>query len=357
MQLNIYIIFLLLLSSANISAQFLLAEDFSGHEIGDPVENAINNTNPDVGEWIFVQETSGSTVPVVVNDQLSYSDYIYSARGKTMYTIPTDGIGNTVFCLSRTHLPYPCQPQGGFVDGSNEFYAAFIMDLSNTTSSDVQEIFSFFQTGSKIRRGCIFYKLSSDKKTIAFSFQKKAEAASSYWTKYYDKTKPFLVVVKYSHVCINEKNLGHSEFEMFINPNPKKTEAENSTLKINAFGNETGYDTDLRYINFRQSGQTSMKVAGIRIANSFEQVLVGPDYNSIGSNVTGNSLLFDVKRNILYPNNDLNGKLSIYDINALPTRSYNAQGGEPVKTDLGPGAYIIMYEEDGNKYIQKILIY
>lgn len=355
MRLSIYIITLFLLSSVNISAQFLLAEDFSGHDIGDPVENAINNAEPIVGEWIAVESLAGSTVPIVINEQLSFSDYVYSERGKTMYTLPTDGVRNIVFCLSTTSLPYPCQPEGGFIDGSNEFYTAFLLDLSQTTADETQEIFSYYQLGSDVRRGSLFYKLSSDKRSVSFSFQKNPELSSSSWTKNYDKSKVFLIVVKYSHVCINEKNLGHSEFELFINPIPKKTEEENATLRVSAFGNNKGYDTDLRYINFRQSGQTTMKVSGIRIGNSFEKVLLGEDDTSINK-FENTDLLFYVENKSLLPNKVLNGKLSIYDLSTTLLSSCNVYGKNSIEMNFEPGVYILLYEEGGSKYVQKVLI-
>lgn len=358
MRLIICVIFLLLLSSADISAQFFLAEDFSGYNTGNPVENAIDPDNPEVGKWVSVKESLNSSTPTVVNEQLVYANYIYSGRGKTMSFSPsTSGISNTVFCLSRTYLPYPCQPEEGFVDGSNEFYTAFIIDLSGTSTSEVQEIFSYYQLNSGVRRGSIFYKLSSDKKSVLFSLQKNPEDPSTTWTKSYDKANPFLLVVKYGHVCINEKNLGHAEFELFINPNPLKTEEENSSLKISTFGNNAGYDTDMRYVNFRQSGQTTMKIAGIRIANSFSKATLGPDDGTSINNLSETSFIFTSKDKTLFPNKYVEGTLFIYDVSSRLLKSYDIQGENFIRTDLGSGIYILLYEENGNKYIQKIYIH
>lgn len=358
MRLYIYILFLSLISSANISAQFLLTEDFSDCQVGNPVENAIDKTNPDAGQWVSVDETSGSATAVVVDEQLTYANYIFSAKGKAMSVSPSTGIYNTVFCLSKTHLPYPCQPEGGFVDGSNEFYTAFIVDLSKTTASEVQEIFSYYQLNTGVRRGSIFYKLSADKNTVSFSFQKRAESPSTSWTKYYDKSKPLLLVVKYGHVCLNEKNLGHAEFELFINPNPQRTEEENSSLRIGAFENQKGYDTDLRYVNFRQSGQTTMKIAGVRVANSFAHVLLGSDDTSVADNTVDADFFFYTKERILHPNKDLNGTLSIYGVGSHLLRSYAISGNESIDTGLEPGIYILRYNEGNEtKCTQKIHIY
>jgi len=346
----------MMLFSGNISAQFFFAEDFSGYTTGSNVENAINPNNPDVGEWVSVQESAGNIQAVIVDEQLTYTDYVYSGRGKAMRFNPsTTGTYNTVLCLSRNHLPYPCQPEGNFIDGSNEFYTAFMLDMNEAAFADVQEIFSHYQLSTGTKRGRIFCKLSTDKKSVAFSLLKKEDSPAS-WTSYFDKTKTILLVVKYSHVCINEKNLGHAEFELFINPNPNKTEDENNSSKISATDNASGYDTDLRYVNFRHSGQTSMKVAGIRIANSFEQVLKDSGDTGI-TDFSETDIMLYVKRNTLFLNKHTNGKLFIYDVNAQLLRSYNIQGQKSIKTDLKPGAYVVLYNESENKkHVQKILI-
>lgn len=341
------------ISSTCVNAQFLLVEDFSGHQSGFAVQNTAEPDNPDKEEWVSL----GGGIPIVINEQLSYTDYVFSGRGKSLSFSPSAGqVSENILCLSRTHLPYPCQPEGGFVDGSNEFYTAFLLNLSANNSEDIQEIFSCYQLLTKFRRGSIFYKLSTDKNKVAFSFQKNPDNPSPSWTQYYDKTQTFLLVVKYSHVCINEKNLGHAEFELFINPNPKKTEEENSSLRLSAYGNETGYDTDLRYVNFRQSGQTTMRIAGIRIANSFEQVLRGPDNTDVTSPLETN-LIFYSKNKTLFSNKYINGKLSIYDLSFRLLRSYAVHGQKSIETGLEPGVYLLLYNKKGEEYMQKILIY
>lgn len=348
----IIILFLLLISFTNVKAQFLLTEDFSGHQSGSAVQNAAEPGNPDKGEWVSV----GSAFPAVVNEQLSYMDYVFTGKGKALEFNPlTDEISENVFCLSRTHLPYPCQPEGGFAEGSNEFYTAFLLSLSANNSEDVQEFFSCYQLSTGLRRGSLFYKLSTDKNKVAFSFQKSAEYPSPSWTQYYDKIQTFLLVVKYSHVCINEKNLGHSEFQLFINPNPDKTQEENKASMISAYGNDTGYDTDLRYINFRQSGKTTMKIAGIRIANSFEQALRGPD-NTAVSVIPDEKPVFQAEGKTLFPQQDMNGKLTIYDLSFRCLQLYNVRDRKPIETGLEQGVYILCYEENGDTFVQKILI-
>lgn len=348
----IIILFLLSISFTGVNAQFLLAEDFSGHQSGSAVQNTAEPGNPDKGEWVSV----GGGIPTVINEQLSYTDYVFSGRGKTLsFSLSAGQVNENILCLSRTHLPYPCQPEGGFTDGSNEFYTAFLLNLSANISEDVQDFFSCYQLSTELRRGSVFYKLSTDKNKVAFSFQKSPDNPSPSWTQYYDKNQTFLLVVKYSHVCINEKNLGHSEFQLFINPYPGKTEEENKVSMISAYGNDTGYDTDLRYINFRQSGKTTMKIGGIRIANSFEQVLRGPD-NTAVSVLSDEKSFFQVEEKTLFPLQNMNGKLTIYDLSSRCLQSYNVQGRNPVKTGLEQGVYILSYKENGYTLVQKILI-
>lgn len=349
----IIIFFLVSISFTGVKAQFLLAEDFSGYQSGSAVQNAAEPGNPDRGEWVSV----GGALPAVINEQLSYADYLFSGRGNSLSFNPSaNQVSENILCLSRTHMPYPCQPEGGFTDGSNEFYTAFMLNLSAANTEDVQEIFSCYQLSSGLRRGSIFYKLSSDKTKVAFSFQKNPEAPSSSWTQYYDKTPTFLLVVKYSHVCINEKNLGHSEFQLFVNPNPVKSEVENKVSMIGAYGNDTGYDTDLRQVTFRQSGKTTMKISGVRIANSFEKVLRGPDEPTETVFPQEPESIFYTVGKTLFRTKGMNGNLKVYDVGSCLVRDYDAHSGEPIKTNLEPGVYILLYKENGDEFIQKILI-
>lgn len=348
----IIILFLLSISFSCVNAQFLLAEDFSGHQSGSAVQNAAEPDNPDKGEWVSV----GGGLPSVINEQLSYADYVLSGKGKSLSFNPSASqVSENILCLSRVHLPYPCQPEGGFTDGSNEFYTAFLLNLSANISEDVQEFFSCYQLSTKLRRGSIYFKLSTDKSKVAFSFQKNPDYPSPSWTQYYDKNQTFLLVVKYSHVCINEKNLGHSEFQLFINPHVSKNEVENKVSMISAYGNDTGYDTDLRYISFKQSGKTTMKVGGIRIANSFEQVLHGPDNTAVSILRDQKPFFQTVGKNLL-PLQNMSGKLNIYDISSRYLQSYNVQGRKPIETGLEQGVYILNYHENGYTFVQKILI-
>lgn len=355
MRYNICILFLLL-PFIRVSAQYLLTEDFSGFQIGNSVQNAVDPTNLNTGEWISVNESSGSSIPTIIGEPLTFADYGYSGRGKTLsFVSEANGTSDNLLCLSRMHLPYPCQPEGEFIDGSNEFYTAFMINLSATESPIVQEIFSYYELSSNTRRGCVFYKLSADKSKVSFSFQKRPDVPSSQWTKEYDKSKTMLLVVKYGHVCVNEKNLGHAEFELFINPNPLKTEEENNSVKIYAHGNDSGYDTDLRYVNFRQSGHTAMKIAGICIANSYRQVFFGSE-SSLENLPPGDTLELAVVGKTVFFNKEMAGKLSIYDINSRLVRSYDMQGKMSIKTNLEPGIYILIYKESGENRIQTISI-
>ncbi|GHU67710.1 hypothetical protein FACS189413_03000 [Bacteroidia bacterium] len=361
MRLNSCLIAMALLAGS-AQAQYFRMEYFSEYANNANVENAASASDPDAGKWTYKENTSGSKSPVVVASPLSYSNYIASGKGKAMEFTPSSGAQrNTVFCLSREPMPYPCQPYGTFVEGSNVFYTAFLLDLSATTTADIQEIFSWYQLSSAAGRGVLSYKLSSDKTKVAFTFAKKDDVSSPEWSANYTKSSVFLIVVKYTHICLNERNLGHGSFEVFINPNPLKSESENSTssIKMVSYGDNTGYDMDLRYLSFRQSGATDMKISGLRIANTFEKVLRGPDTPAgiDGIDKAAGALLFSVSEDVITPLEALNGRLSIWDADVRKMRSYELDGQQAIQTNLQAGVYLLVFENDsGEQRVQKIII-
>jgi hypothetical protein len=342
-----------------LQAQFLLTEYFSGHSINSPVENAANASSPNAGQWTYTDETGNSSSPTVVDEQLTYTGYSASGTGRAMQFTATAAYPqrNTALCLSNRALPYPCQPQGDFIEGSNVFYTAFLLDLRTTTTSEAQEIFSWYRLSTAGRRGCVLYQLSSDKKSAKFSILKRNEESipALTWTPYQLISKPILIVVKYTHVCIDERKFGHASFHLFVNPDPAKTEAANSASRLEAYGNDYGYDTDLRYIAFRQSGRTNMKIGGIRIANSFEEALTGTGTSSGIAAPAVHPAISVFGKNII-PDGNFSGQAFIYDVNAMLLRSYNIAGDTPVYTGLDTGIYLLKYQTQGQEYIQKILI-
>jgi hypothetical protein len=203
----------------------------------------------------------------------------------------------------------------------------------------------------------LLYQLSSDKKSAKFCLLKRNEESipALAWTSYHLISKPILIVVKYTHVCIDERSFGHAAFTLFVNPDPAKTEAANSAAAMDAYGNDYGYDTDLRYIAFRQSGRTNMKIGGIRISNSFVQTLTGTDTNTSARTPVVNQVL-SVYGKYIIPSGNTNGQAFIYNVNGTLLRSYHISGGTAVHTGLDAGVYLLKYQTREREYIQKILI-
>jgi hypothetical protein len=353
---------LLLVCSAacttTLRAQFLMTEYFARHAANAPVENAADPTAPAAGEWTYTAETDNGSSPTVVDRALTYAGYSASGQGRAMlFTAPsTHPRRNTALCLATRPLPYPCQPQGGFTEGSNVFYTAFLLDLSATTTQEVQEIFAYYQLSTGGRRGCVMYQLSSDKKSAKFSILKKNEESlpALTWTPYVLLSKPILLVVKYTHVCIDERSFGHASFALFVNPDPTATEAANAATRLDAYGNAYGYDTDLRYIAFRQSGRTEMTIGGIRVANSFEDALTGTGQSTALADVQPDGIAVFGKN--LLPAGDAHGQAFIYDVHARLLRSYAIAGQTPIDTGLDAGIYLLKYQTREREYTRKIFI-
>jgi hypothetical protein len=345
---------------APLRAQFLLTEYFDGRTVGAADENASNPASPAVGQWTGSNDAGTGSSPTVVSQPLVYAGYSASGRGHAMQftSVSAHPQRNTALCLSVDPLPYPCQPQGGFIAGSNVFYTAFLLDLSATTTTEMQEIFAYYRHSTVDRRGCVLYQLSSDKKSARFSILKRNEPTipALTWTAYHLISKPILLVVKYTHVCIDERSFGHASFRLFVNPDPAKTEAANSAAGLDAYGNDYGYDADLRYVAFRQSGRTDMKAGSIRISNSFQETLTGTGTGTAidlpatdgGLSVYGNSII---------PTGAASGQVWIYDVNATLLRTYRLSPGTPVSTGLETGIYLLRYRSlEGEQLTRKIYI-
>ena len=105
---------------------------------------------------------------------------------------------------------------------------------------------------------------------MVFGIRKNSQEITQ-WSDSVDKASTALLVVKYVNRSTSSAN-DADEFYMYVNPDPQKSEADNSALMLPADGNSEGGGADLRYLCFRQMKLNAM-VSGIRVAKTWEAAL------------------------------------------------------------------------------------
>ena len=129
----------------------------------------------------------------------------------------------------------------------------------------------------------------------------------------------------------------------------------NSNVMLDGFGNEDGYDMDMRYVNYRQSGTTTMEIGGVRIGNSFEDLMRGIDTTNLSP--TSNELFLTIRDKTIYPSKNMNGDLSIYNVYSSLLDKYKVYGETPIETNLRSGIYIFIYNGENKMNVQKAIIH
>lgn len=268
-----------------VKAQILLEESFLKYNNRDEVENASDNLNMKVGEW----GVSGFTAnegksPIVLDQVLEYPGYPLSGKGKVLSinvndqstTDNSNPSRTTVLRFTEDALPLPADPV--FKPGSNIVYTSFLVNFSDYKTEKAYEtfdIFTYFKQGGDgtIMRGKVVVNIDNERQRVRFSIRKNNQTITE-WSKPMSIKKTALLVVKYTNAGVYASGAADN-FELFVNPDPKKDEVGNGSTKIEAIGNNEEGGTDLRYICFRlmKNKKTVMKIGGIRIAQSFEDLM------------------------------------------------------------------------------------
>ncbi len=360
--------FLLLLSilllTTNANSQTILKENFTTFNAGEAIEDPTppeDLLNPAFGLWTKSSTVTGETIsPVAKDTVLTYSGYASSGTGKVMeinyVDQGSDGSSSfkrgTALCFTGTNLPAPTDE--GFVTGSNLIYTAYLLNLSkHSKTTSQQEIFNYHKLSST-NRGRVYFKFTDDgaggiSNNIIFGLRGNSETISN-WSQPILYTTTVLLVVKYTNISNTSES--NDEFELFVNPDPTKTEAENSSVKLSATGTASG----LRLINFVMEGKRKMYIGGIRVASTFYDAV-----NQLSTMDTENILIpksqFYAKDKTIYSNMPLEGSLQIIGTTGAVYARYELNNENCIKTNLVNGVYILQFTNSkGEKTNQKIIL-
>lgn len=250
------------------------------------------------GGWAVSTATAdqGGQSPLVGNSALTYANYGSSGEGFSMVLdsvqqeISGDLKRNTVMIFTEDALPK---------EEGNTVYTAFMINLSEMSSTSGKEIFSYIKQGAQdgantTMRGRVQVKIAKDK--MVFGIKKNSQEITQ-WSDSVEKAETALLVVKYINKSTSSSG-DADEFYLYVNPDLSKTEAENSALMQAAAGNDADGGADLRGICFRQM-KLMATVGGVRVAKTWEDALSykGDTPEAIGNVQEGNVQSTKVLRN------------------------------------------------------------
>lgn len=235
-------------------------EDFE-YEAGSAIEGQ--------GAWTLTTATAdqGGQSPLVADTTLAYAGY-GSGEGKAL---ALDSVAQSISGdLKRNTLM-------GFAKGKlNEgdtVYTAMLVNLAAMNSTSGKELFAYIKQGATdgdntTMRGRVVVKIAKDK--MVFGIKKNNQEITQ-WSDSLNKAQTALLVVKYVNMS-SSSSAANDEFYLYVNPDPSKSESENSALLLEAAGNAEGGGADLRYIAFRQMKINAL-VDGIRVAKNWTKAL------------------------------------------------------------------------------------
>lgn len=152
-------------------------------------------------------------------------------------------------------------------------YTALLINLNAMNSTSGKDIFTYMKQGTAestgtTMRGRVHVKIDKDK--MVFGIRKNSQEITQ-WSDSLDKAETALLVVKYVNKSTSSTGAA-DEFYLYVNPDPSKTEAENSAVMLPAVGNEADGGADLRYLCFRQM-KLNATFDGIRVAKTWAKAL------------------------------------------------------------------------------------
>ena len=258
---------------AQADENFLL-EQYFNYTNGDSID-----TQTDWAVSTKTNEHDGKSA-IVKDGTLSYTNYAGSDVGKTIYLN-----SKNQKIESNAHTTYYT-----FVDPSNDrlpinecLYTAFLVDFSEMNVTTTREVFIYNNNGDA-NRGRVWVKTTKDSDNIQFSITKSGTSNIDgiIWSNNVNKNNPVLLVSKYINKSTNS-NGANDEFYLYVNPDPTKSEEDNSSCKIDAPDNNAGNGANLPRIGFRQQSNYTATYAGMRISRIWgKAVAVGINIGETG---------------------------------------------------------------------------
>lgn len=221
-------------------------------------------------------------------------------------------------------------------------YAAFMVNVSSHSYRSYRDFFTWeASTTSSFTRGRVFAKNNTEGTEVTFAVTKNSSTTADY-----DQANTgllgltlgtgvnHLLVLKYEIV----DGADNDKIHLFVNPDPTKTEAE-QTAKLSSSDSQTDYSaTAAIKINLRQRA-IGAQVSGIRVGRSWGEVVMGIS-TGVGS-VNGNvHQIYTSGSNII---TNAVGQLKVYSLSGTELISAPVDGN--YTTNLKNGLYIARFTD------------
>ncbi len=228
--------------------------------------------------------------PVIEGETLFYDGYVGSEIGKVAFLDSLVGVDGTTQRMSSRVVTFG---QDTLVpDTSGSMYAAFIVSVLPNSKHSFRDFFLWEgSTTSSFNRGRVFAKVSDDNADLTFAVSKNSSSSGVYiesevlagGVEVYH-----LLVLKYEVVAGDANDI----VSLYINPDPTKTEAE-QTPPLVAVDAQSDYSATQKIkINLRQRA-VGAYVGGIRVGRSWEAVLQGESVSVTGVTLDKETLALD----------------------------------------------------------------
>ncbi len=339
-------ILLLLLSTFVLYSQGqVFTENFSTLKAGDKVEG--------YNGW-YVSAKAGDAYgvsPVIQEDPLFYTNYPGSNLGHAAVLDSAIGASSSTQRISTKKIVFAEGDTLKNVTGGT-IYAAFIVNVSPVSYRSYRDFFNYEGSEtSSMTRGRVFAKNNLTGDEVFFAVTKNSSSAADYKESSslgltLGTGVNHLLVLKYEGVSDNNND----KISLFVNPDPTKTEAE-QTNKLEAADVQSDYSSTAKLgINLRQRGIGAL-VSGIRVGRTWETTVMGQNTGLPQVRNNGHLVYASGKEIIT----GTPGRLKVYSI--LGAELISAQTGGRFASNLDRGLYIVLFrDQQGTTSKSKVVI-
>ena len=259
---------LLYVAVSGLQAQVLLT-DYFNYPSGSSIEGQGNWTVSTKSSTVSSSSPEDSGVsPLVATQSLVYSGYDGSETDKVMRL---DNSQQNVQTGSRnTVVPFVTSD----LATGDVVYTAFLANYDGMGPTSVKEVFSYFKQGASVNssttsRGRVQIRIADGKQSFGI---RKNDQTITQWSAETNVGTTVLLVVKYVNRSTSSSG-DNDEFYLYVNPDPSKSEAENSSCMLTADGNNVGGGANLKHLSFRQTKLTA-SYAGLRVAKTWSEAVL-----------------------------------------------------------------------------------
>ncbi len=289
---KIVLLMFMCISVLAVHAQLLFEENFDYPSGALEGQGGVSGK----GAWYVCKKSgeNGGASPQIVAGSLNYSGY--KGKSETAVAKLDPAIGATS-ADQRITTRFVIDAAGDTAKYSEmkKVYVAFLVNVGADSKTSADRDFFDFEASltSSSTRGRVFAKVSTAGK-VTFGISKNASTPTSFPE--VDCGKTNLMVLVYTY---NESDpggaTGNDIIELFLNPDPLKTEAEQaSSVKLTAADNTTVADYGASAgvaINLRQRGISAL-IGGIRLGSTWESVVEGQGSDD-GGNYTSKEIIHE----------------------------------------------------------------